>query len=314
MLTDIDGLHHVTSLASGARANDDFFTRVLGLRRIKTTVNFDNPSVYHLYYGDRAGTPGTVMTYFPFPDAAPGTPGTGEAGHVAFSIPPRSAAAWRERLRAEGIESEEETRFGETRLAFAGPDGERLVLVEAEDERAPWEEGGIPPGMAIRGLHSVSLRVAEREPMMKLLRFMGFEETGAEDDFTRHSDGPGTPGHIVEIEHRPDMPPASQGAGSVHHVAFRTADRGTQAAIRAALEEAGHRVTEVRDRDYFFAIYFRTPGGILFEVATDEPGFTRDEPVETLGESLRLPAQHAHLREELERQLEPLPALASSGV
>ncbi|WP_371038279.1 ring-cleaving dioxygenase [Rhodosalinus sp. FB01] len=312
MLTDIDGLHHVTSLASGARANDDFFTRVLGLRRIKTTVNFDNPRVYHLYYGDRIGTPGTVMTYFPFPGASRGTPGTGETGHVAFSIPPRSAAAWRERLRAAGVESTEERLFDETRLVFAGPDGERLVLVEAEDDRAPWLEGGIPPNMAIRGLHSVSLRVAEREPMMKLLRFMGFEETGAEGPVTRHADGPGTAGHIVELDHRPDMAPAQEGAGSVHHVAFRTADRASQARIREALEQAGHRVTELRDRDYFFAIYFRTPGGILFEVATDEPGFARDEPVETLGQSLCLPAQHAHLREELERTLEPLPEPASA--
>lgn len=304
MLTDLKGLHHVTSVAGAPRAVDRFWREVMGLRRVKKTVNFDNPSVYHLYFGDRIGTPGTVMTHFPFPDATPGTPGTGEAGHVAFSIPRGSAGDWLGHLAAHAVPVTQETLFGATRLVLTGPDGERLVLVEADDTRAPWH--GLPESMAIRGLHSVSLRVADRADMLPLMHFMGFSETAQEGAVTRLSDDAGGPAHIVEIEHRPDLPQARQGAGSVHHVAFRAADRDSQARIRDALTEAGHRVTDVRDRDYFWAIYFRTPGGVLFEVATDEPGFTRDEPEETLGEALRLPSQHQRLRDELAERLQPL--------
>ncbi|WP_273522410.1 VOC family protein [Rhodosalinus sediminis] len=304
MLTDLDGLHHVTSVAGPPRPVDRFWREVMGLRRIKTTVNFDAPEVYHLYFGDRVGTPGTVMTHFPFPAAPRGTPGTGEAGHVAFSIPPGAAADWERHLAAHDVPFTRESLFGETRLALTGPDGERLVLVEAEDARAPWT--ALPEGMAIRGLHSVSLRVADRAAMLPLLALMGYAETGQEGAVTRLADATGGPGHLVEIEHRPDLPAARQGAGSIHHVAFRTRDAESQARIRAGLTEAGHRVTEVRDRDYFRAIYFATPGGILFEVATDDPGFARDEPVETLGERLCLPEQHAHLRAHLEEALTPL--------
>jgi glyoxalase family protein len=304
MLTDLNGLHHVTSVAGAPRTVDRFWREVMGLRRVKTTVNFDNPEVYHLYFGDRIGTPGTVMTHFPFPNAGRGAQGTGETGHVAFSIPPGSADDWAAHLAAHDVPVTREALFGETRLALTGPDGERLVLVEAEDDRKPWE--GLPEAMAIRGLHSVSLRVADRDEMLPLLHFMGFAETGREGAVTRLADETGGPAHIVEIEHRPDLSPAREGAGSVHHVAFRTRDRESQARIRDALTEAGHRVTQVRDRDYFWAIYFRTPGGILFEVATDEPGFTRDEPAEALGEELRLPSQHAHRRGDLERMLQPL--------
>jgi glyoxalase family protein len=304
MLTDLNGLHHVTSVAGAPRAVDRFWREVMGLRRVKTTVNFDDPSVYHLYFGDRIGTPGTVMTHFPFSHAARGKPGTGEAGHVAFSIPPGSAGDWEAHLAKHDVPVTRATLFGETRLALTGPDGERLVLIEAEDARTPWP--GLPESMAIRGLHSVSLRVADRAEMLPLLHFMGFSETGQDGAVTRLADDTGGPAHVVEIEHRPDLPQARQGAGSVHHVAFRTPDRDSQARIREALTGAGHRVTEVRDRDYFWAIYFRTPGGILFEVATDEPGFTRDEPEEALGEELRLPSQHAHLRDDLAKRLQPL--------
>jgi glyoxalase family protein len=175
MRRQIDGLHHVTSIAGDAPANNAFFAGVLGLRRVKTTVNFDNPRVYHLYYGDRIGTPGTVMTHFPFQDAAPGTRGTGETGEVAFSIPPASLAAWEARLEGAGVTGmARETRFGEARLVFPGPDGERLALVEAEDPRAPWTGGDIPEAMAIRGLHSVTLTVAEDAPLRGLLRAMGY--------------------------------------------------------------------------------------------------------------------------------------------
>ncbi|GGL74071.1 ring-cleaving dioxygenase [Wenxinia marina] len=307
MLTQINGLHHVTALASSASANNAFFTDTLGLRRVKKTVNFDAPDVYHLYYGDAAGTPGSVMTYFPFRNAARGRPGTGETGVTAFAVPTGTLTAWSDRLAGRQVANlATESRFGEARLAFDGPDGERLALVEAEDDRAPWTQGGVPEEMAIRGFHSVGLRLADVGAQGELLRFMGYEEAGREGHVTRfflpRHNGAG----VVDIEVRPDLPHATQSAGSVHHVAFAVDNRARQLEVREALADTGFQVTPPIDRDYFWAIYFRTPGGVLFEVATDEPGFARDEDPAHLGEALKLPSQHAHLRSRLERELEPL--------
>ena len=292
-MSHVQGLHHVTAMASDARATDAFHAGTLGLRRVKKTVNFDAPEVYHLYYGDRTGTPGTVMTHFPFPRMTRGARGSGEVGRVAYAVP--DLAPWRDRVGGSPAE-----RFGEPALDLEGPDGEAISLVQTDDPRAPWT--ALPEGMAIRGVHAVTARVADPEPTRALLRFMGYRDGPEEGGRTRML----APGHgHVDVE-RTDMPPARQGAGSVHHIAFRVPDRAAQDEMRARLIEAGARVTPPIDRDYFWAIYFMTPGGILFEIATDEPGFTRDEPVETLGRSLRLPAQHARLRERLERTLPPL--------
>jgi len=307
MLTQIKGLHHVTSIASGAAANNDFFTRVLGLRRVKTTVNFDNPTVYHLYYGDQMGRPGTAMTYFPFADKAKGMRGTGEVAETAFTIPKGSAPAWRARLKAEGVAGIEGLiRFGDTRLGFDGPDGERLVLVEADDARAPYTTEDIGADMAIRGFHSVTLCVADAAPTEALLAFMGYTREGEDNGVIRWRVAEGTGANAIDIAARPDMADAVEGAGSVHHIAFSVANRARQLEVREALIDAGYQVTGVRDRNYFWAIYFRSPGGILFEVATNEPGFDADEDAAHLGEALRLPPQHEHLREKLEQVLEPL--------
>ncbi|MBM9593691.1 ring-cleaving dioxygenase [Roseitranquillus sediminis] len=308
MLDQIKGLHHVTVLASSARANNAFFTGTLGLRRVKKTVNFDAPDVYHLYYGDERGTPGTVMTYFPFPGAAPGRRGTGEISSTAFTIPRGSAEAWAERLtQARVMNLDRRTAFGETRLTFTGPDGEGLALVEAEDARTPWTGGGVDGDMAIQGFHSVRLRLADAAPTAELLRFMGYRESAHEGAVSRFEiDGNGA--NVLEVEAAPDDPAARQSAGSVHHVAFAVADRTQQAEVREALAGQGFHVTPQIDRDYFYAIYFRGPGGVLFEVATNEPGFAIDEDAAHLGEALKLPAQHAHLRARLERDLEPLDA------
>jgi len=300
MTQAVEGIHHVTSLASGAAANNAFFTRILGLRRVKKTVNFDAPDIYHLYYGNELGSPGTAMTYFPFEGAKRGRRGSGEVAVTAFSVPPGSLPAWEERLGAARVSGlGRDRRFGEARLLFEGPDGERFALVEAEDARAPWTGGPVADDMAIRGFHSVSLRLAEAGPTADLLRFMGYEEDGAEgavQRFTlRQSNGAG----LVDIE-TVDAPPAGQGAGSVHHVAFAVPDRAAEDDISAALVEAGLEVTPPIDRDYFWSVYFRSPGGVLFEIATDGPGFTRDEEPARLGEALRLPRQHEHLRARLE--------------
>ncbi|MBK0399713.1 VOC family protein [Limibaculum sp. M0105] len=308
MLRKIQGLHHITSLAADARRNNRFFTETLGLRRVKTTVNFDVPHVYHLYYGNEAGTPGTVMTYFPFPGIARGIPGTGEAAVTEFSVPAGTIAAWEERLNARGVRGlAAEAAFGEARLRFEGPDGDAFALVEtADDARTPWTGGDVSSDIAIRGFRGVRLRLREGGAMGDLLSFMGYREVGQEGALTCYALDGGNGADRVDLEIAPDLPEATQGAGSVHHVAFSVADRAAQRETRDALVSAGHRVTEVIDRDYFWAIYFRTPGGVLFEVATDEPGFDRDEEMAHLGEALKLPSQHAHLRAWLEERLPPI--------
>lgn len=309
MLKQIEGLHHVTALARDANQNNTFFTRTLGLRRVKKTVNFDAPDVYHLYYADGRGTPGTVMTYFPFPNAARGRPGVGEAGATAFAVPPGALPFWEERLAAHGVAGLNRAElFGEKRLSFSGPDGDGLALVETyDDRRAPWTGNGVGEDVAIRGFHSVSLRLADAAATAELLGFMNYEDVDSAGAVRRFAVcGADNGAGIVDIETLSSAEPARQGAGSVHHVAFAVGDRGRQLEVRKALMETGYQVTPAIDRDYFSAIYFRTPGGVLFEIATNEPGFDRDEDVAHLGEALKLPAQHEHLRPFLEQHLEPI--------
>ncbi|SIO49710.1 glyoxalase family protein [Rhodovulum sp. ES.010] len=306
MAQRVDGLHHVTSLAGNAVANNRFFTETLGLRRVKKTVNFDAPDVYHLYFGDEVGQPGTLITYFPFEGARRGRGGTGEASVTGFSVPPCSLDAWQARLEAGSVGPVHRDRpFGEDRLLFEGPDGETLALVGTADDRRPWADGPVAADMAIRGLHAVTLRLGENEPTAELLRLMGFREIGREGTVTRLALAEHNGAGLVDLE-RVDGPAAAQGAGSVHHVAFAVPDRDAQDAMRRTLAEAGHGTTPVIDRDYFHAIYFRSPGGVLFEIATNLPGFARDEDPAHLGEALQLPEQHAHLRDRLERELVPL--------
>ncbi|MFW2587932.1 VOC family protein [Sagittula sp. SSi028] len=307
MLKQINGLHHVTSLASSAQENNSFFTKTLGLRRVKKTVNFDAPDVYHLYYGDAAGAPGTVMTYFPFPHAARGRAGTGEVGTTAFSVPRGALPYWQDRLdtfNVAGLTRSE--RLGEARLAFKGPDGDGFALVETEDSRPPWA-AEVPEDVAIRGFHSADMRLSPRDAQAsaELLRFMGYSREDTTDNVTRFRIEGGNDAQVIDIT-EVDAAPAAQGAGSVHHIAFSVDDRAAQQEVRRALLDTGYHVTPVIDRDYFWAIYFRTPGGVLFEVATNEPGFDRDEDLAHLGEALKLPRQHEHLRDKLEQLLEPI--------
>lgn len=307
MLKQIKGLHHVTSLASSARENNAFFTNVLGLRRVKKTVNFDAPDVYHLYYGDAAGSPGTVMTYFPFPRAAKGRAGVGEVGRTSFSIPTGSSQAWLDRFATfdvQGVSTDE--RFGQKRVLFEGPDGDLFALVESDDDRAPWTGNGVDEAMAIRGFHSADMRLRDVSASAELLRFMGYDHVDTQGDVSRYMVADGTTANVIDLEAMPDAPYAAQGAGSVHHIAFAVENRARQLEVREALLDTGYQVTPVIDRDYFYAIYFRTPGGVLFEVATNEPGFDRDEDAAHLGEALKLPSQHEHLRARLEGLLEPL--------
>ncbi len=307
MLNQIKGLHHVTSLASSANRNNAFFTNALGLRRVKKTVNFDAPDVYHLYYGDEHGSPGSVMTYFPFPRAAQGTPGVGEVGRTAFVVPVGTSAAWQKRLSDHGASGvTTDTRFGESRVLFNGPDGDAFALVERDDGRTPWTGNGVSEDMAIRGFHSADMRLQDEGGSAELLKFMGYEEIDRSGNVTRFAVPHGNGADAIDIETIPSAGRPRQGAGSVHHIAFAVENRARQLEVREALLDTGYQVTPVIDRDYFWAIYFRTPGGVLFEIATNEPGFDRDEDTAHLGEALRLPSQHEHLRARLERTLEPI--------
>lgn len=308
MITRIQGLHHITSLASDARTNNAFFTKVLGLRRVKKTVNFDAPDVYHLYYGDETGTPGSVLTYFPFPQMPKGRAGTGEVGTTVFAVPEGALGYWTDRLTTFNAgEIAQDTRFGEARLCFQGPDGEGFALVEAKgDTRTGWTDGGVPADAAIRGFHSASLRVRDGSAMGELLRYMGYDMQETAGNVARFTLPNGSAATVLDVETLPETAQAKQGTGSVHHIAFAVENRAAQLEVREALTGAGYKVTPVIDRDYFRAIYFRTPGGVLFEVATNEPGFERDEDRAHLGEALKLPAQHSHLRAELEQSLPPI--------
>lgn len=307
MIKQIKGLHHVTSLASDARENNAFFTNVLGLRRVKKTVNFDAPDVYHLYYGDEAGTPGTVMTYFPFPNARRGSKGIGEVGRTAFSIPTGTSQAWLDRFATFGVAGvSQDIRFGQKRVLFDGPDGDQFALVESDDDRTPWTGNGVSAEIGIRGFQSADMRLKNAGASAELLQFMGYEKQETENNVTRFIVPGGNDANTIDLEELPSAGFAAQGAGSVHHLAFAVENRARQLEVREALLDTGYQVTPVIDRDYFYAIYFRTPGGVLFEVATNEPGFARDEDTAHLGQALKLPSQHEHLRAQLENLLEPL--------
>lgn len=306
----VKGIHHVTAISGAPQRNLDFYAKVLGLRFVKKTVNFDDPSVYHLYYGNERGEPGTAMTFFPWAHLPPGRRGTGEASLTWFAVPEGSLTFWRRRLEAAGVPVEgPHERFGEPALHARDPDDLPFALVvpATPDGRAPWTTAAIPADVAIRGFHGVTLTLADAGPTAALLvDLLDYEPAGQEGDTQRLVAKHARHARVVDVVERPDVPPARQGLGSVHHVAFAVADRPAQMAVRERLVAAGHRVTPQIDRNYFFSIYFRSPGGVLFEVATEEPGFTVDEPVAELGRNLRLPAQHEHLRATLERTLPPL--------
>jgi len=306
----IEGLHHVTAISGAPQRNLDFYAKLLGLRFVKRTVNFDDPSVYHLYYGNEVGAPGTVMTFFPWERMGRGRPGVGETSLTQFAVPPGSLPFWRSRLEANGaLVSGATRRFGEESLLGEDPDGLKFALVVPADgdERAPWTTAGIDATVAIRGFHGVTLTLAEAAPTATLLEgVLGYRAAGTDAATQRYITPHAAHARVVDIVALPDGQRALQGGGSVHHIAFAVADRAAQLEMRERLVAAGHGVTPVIDRNYFYSIYFRSPGGVLFEIATAEPGFAVDEPVAELGLSLKLPPQHERLRAELERILPPL--------
>ncbi|QRM57622.1 VOC family protein [Sinorhizobium sp. BG8] len=307
MLNQIKGLHHVTSMAANAQQNNDFFTKTLGLRRVKKTVNFDAPDVYHLYYGDEVGTPGSVMTYFPFPHIAKGRPGTGEVGETYFAIPKNTLGYWKDRLSKLGVTGLSEGElFGEKHLRFKGPDNDGFALIEVDDGRVGWSNTEIGGDDAIKGFHGASLRVRDAGATRELLGFMGYQEVDSKGDWSRLAIPGGNGADFIDLQALPQADGARLGAGSVHHIAFAVENRAAQLEVRKALMDTGYQVTPVIDRDYFWAIYFRTPGGVLFEIATNEPGFDRDEDTNHLGEALKLPERYEPYRQQITDELAPI--------
>jgi glyoxalase family protein len=301
----VPGIHHVTAITGDAQRNVDFYAGLLGLRLVKKTVNFDDPASYHLYYGDELGRPGSVMTFFVWPGAPRGRQGPGQVTATAFAVPSGSLDWWAGRLQSAGVHpGAVEPRLDAEVMPFADPDGMRIELVApaSPDPREAWADGLVPAAHAIRGFHSVTLTLVGQEETARLLtNVLGFRPGASEGGRVRFETG--EPAGIVDVLSLPDAPPGDTAAGTVHHVAWRTPDDASQLDWREAVAAAGNDVTPVLDRQYFHSIYFREPGGVLFEIATDLPGFTVDEPAERLGSALRLPARLEPLRPELEQLL-----------
>jgi len=298
----MSGIHHVTAISGPASRNLDFYTRILGLRLVKKTVNFDDPGTYHLYYGDEAGHPGTILTFFPWEHAAPGRSGAGLTQETSFRVPAASIGYWAHRFVEKGVAHETVTkRLGQPVLAFTDPDGMGLALVgvEGAESEAGWGGGDVPAEHAIRGFQGVTLMAGDAKATAAILTgALGFAEAGRDDGLIRYHATSGI-GGFVDLRDAKGLLPGRMGRGSVHHVAFRAADDAEQAEMARKLsEELGQHVTEQKDRKYFRSVYFREPSGVIFEIATDQPGFAVDEPAASLGEVLQLPDfLEAHRRE-----------------
>ncbi|MFN2136568.1 MAG: ring-cleaving dioxygenase [Candidatus Promineifilaceae bacterium] len=303
----IQGIHHITAIAGDPQTNVDFYHNLLGQRLIKKTVNFDDPGTYHFYFADETGTPGTVLTFFPWRGAARGRRGNGEVAATAYTIRPGSLDYWRDRLAAHGVQMGElQDRFGAAVLPFQDPDGLILELIVDEGQATiqPWTGGPIPAEHELRGFHSATLWVAEAQPTADLLtNSLGYTFAGQEGNRYRFQAGARDVGRFIDLLERPGQTYGRLGAGSVHHIAYRTVDDSEQQEYLTALRGEGYNVTPVQDRQYFHSIYFRSPGGALFEIATDAPGFLLDETVAGLGSALRLPPWLEAQRERLCRRL-----------
>ncbi|MFN3722316.1 MAG: ring-cleaving dioxygenase [Paracoccaceae bacterium] len=299
-MTTIPGIHHVTAISGAPQSNVDFFTGTLGQKLVKKTVNFDDPGTYHLYYGDAAGTPGTILTFFPFVDAGPGRAGPGMASAFAYAIPSADFDRITDDLAVQGhTGAGAAVRFGERLVTLRDPDGAPVELIESTE------------ATDAHGFHSITLWARDPDPTIRLLtEIFGYQHTGTEQEGATERQrliAPGAErGRIVDVIRVAGAQAGRQGAGTIHHVAFRAKDDAEQREWMDRLAQAGHRTTPVTDRQYFNAIYFREPGGVLFEIATDPPGFAIDEPVDQLGRSLKLPAQYEPMRARIERVLPPL--------
>lgn len=309
MSQSIQGLHHITAVSGPPAENFKFYRNVLGLRFTKKTVNFDDPFTYHLYYGNYEATPGSLITFFPWKHVPAGRPNTGEATVVQYTIPEGSVEYWKERLEKMKAEvSGISGRFGHTLLKLKDNDGMKIELTEDTkgSEVQTRGYGGVPGELAIKGFFGTTLSLADPGKTAELLKEFGWKEEGTEDGIIRYSSKPeNNLGRYVDLKKDPGLD-GRFGRGSVHHIAFRVPDDKAQAEWREKLNKMGFQVTPVQNREYFRSIYFREHGGVLFELATDIPGFTKDEDLENLGQKLQLPAWYEKHREEIEKQLPEL--------
>ena len=301
------GLHHITAIADNAQRNYHFYTKVLGLRMVKKTVNFDDPGTYHFYYGDESGTPGTILTFFPWEGIGQGSAGTGMATDIGYSVPAGSIEFWKDRFKQFNVKhGEVDERFGEQFLSFQDPDGLKLDLIvpSINDNRKAWETADINANAATRGFHNITLTLKNLGPTASVLTdILGYTLQKQEGNRYRFITDAIENASIVDIIEAPTMAPGRGAAGTNHHVAFRVKDDNILMEFREKVASKGLGITPKIDRDYFFSLYFREPGGVLFELATDNPGFTRDESLSELGTSLKLPKQYENSRKKIEQVL-----------
>lgn len=309
MEKQVKGLHHITAIAGGAKQNHNFYTNVLGLRLVKKTVNFDDPYTYHFYFGDEVGTPGTILTFFPWEGMRPGRRGISQVTEIGYSVPENSLDFWLKRLDTHNVTyNKPAEKFGETYLTLLDPDGLKLELtVVPNDGRKVWTTADIAAEQALRGFHHVTLTLDRIEPTAAILTDL-FGYQLKEQHVNRYrfvTDAVGVAATIDLVEAKGESA-GMMGSGSVHHVAFRVKDDATQMALREKIVARGLQITPQIDRQYFHSLYFREPGGVLFEIATDNPGFAIDEPVEALGTNLKLPPQYEGQRTAIANQLPKL--------
>lgn len=301
------GIHHITAIAGNAKRNHDFYTRVLGLRLVKKTVNFDDPGSYHFYFGDEAGTPGTILTFFPWENVKTGKYGTGMATDIGYAVPAGSLVFWKNRFEQLQVKvTASGTRFNETYLSFEDPDGLGLTLVTPEkiDDRKGWQTNEVTRDVAIRGFHSITLTLKNVKATAGILTdIFGYKLLAQDGNRYRYVTDAIETASIVDMVEEPDTAHAINAGGTIHHLAFRVKDEETLMTFREKVVAHGLGITEKIDRNYFFSLYFREPGGVLFEIATDNPGFAVDEPFEALGTGLKLPPQYESYRKRIEAHL-----------
>lgn len=303
------GLHHITAIADNAKRNLDFYTQVLGVRLVKKTVNFDDPGTYHFYFGNENGTPGTILTFFPWEGIGQGTNGSGLATHIGYSVPKGSLEFWKNRLQGLNIKVEEGEIFGEKLISFKDPDGLQLQLIEpsTEDSRKVWTTEELKDENALKGFHNVTLTLKKAEPTMKVLTdILGYDLQKQEGERYRLATNAIDTANLVDIIENDKTPAGRNAAGTNHHIAFRVKDDQVLMEYRDKVLSAGLSITPKINRDYFYSLYFREPGGVLFEIATDNPGFTVDESLDELGTHLKLPAQYEGMRDKIEEVLPKL--------
>lgn len=306
MMKKISGIHHITAIVGHPQENVDFYAGVLGLRLVKQTVNFDDPGTYHLYFGNQGGKPGTIITFFPWAGASRGIIGDGQVGVTSFVVPTGAIQFWEHRLKNFDVPIIKIERFGEQYVQFNDPHGLKLEIVERKDgEPNTWMFGGVNPDVAIKGFGGATLFSSQPNKTAELLQHvMGLEHIGAEGEFIRFRSTAHI-GNIIDVKINPTGK-GQMGVGTVHHIAWRANDDKDHLEWQQYVTENGYQVTSVRDRNYFKALYFREHGDIMFEIATDPPGFAHDESEETMGQHLKLPEQYEHRREKLEDKLIPI--------